>query len=34
MADQIKASLPTMEGGGFYNRNSSLQAAAIEKMLR
>jgi hypothetical protein len=33
MADQIKASLPTMEGGGFYNRNSSLQAAAIEKML-
>lgn len=33
MVDKMKASLPSMEGGGFYNRNSSLQAAAIEKML-
>lgn len=33
MVDQTKASLPAMEGGGFYNRNSSLQAAAIEKVL-
>jgi SAM dependent carboxyl methyltransferase len=33
MVEEMKASLPAMAGGGFYNRHSSLQAAAIEKAL-
>ena len=33
MSETSKASLPGMEGGGFYNRHSSLQEAAIVKAL-
>lgn len=33
MTKDIGASLPGMEGGGFYNRNSALQDAAIQKVL-
>lgn len=33
MSANRKSSLPGMEGGGFYNQNSTLQDAAIQKVL-